>query len=52
MRFVVASVVAVLLSSPVYAVEPATTTPTAPAPAAVTNTAAVADSQWGYSCTR
>ena len=39
MRFVVASVVAVLLSSPVYAVEP--TTPTAPAPA-VTNTAAVA----------
>ena len=41
MRFVVASVVAVLLSSPVYAVEPATTTPTAPAPA-VTNTAAVA----------
>lgn len=40
MRFVVASVVAVLLSSPVYAVEPATTTPTAPAP--VTNTAAVA----------
>ena len=42
MRFVVASVVAVLLSSPVYAVEPATTTPTAPAPAAVTNTAAAA----------
>ena len=42
MRFVVASVVAVLLSSPVYAVEPATTTPTAPAPAAVTNTAAPA----------
>lgn len=41
MRFVVASVVAVLLSSPVYAVEPATTTPTAPAPAAVTNTATV-----------
>lgn len=41
MRFVVASVVAVLLSSPVYAVEPATTTPTAPAPA-VTNTAAAA----------
>lgn len=40
MRFVVASVVAVLLSSPVYAVEPTTTTPTAPAPAAVTNTAA------------
>ena len=39
MRFVVASVVAVLLSSPVYAVEP--TTPTAPAPA-VTNTAAAA----------
>ena len=41
MRFVVASVVAVLLSSPVYAVEPTTTTttPTAPAPA-VTNTAA------------
>lgn len=42
MRFVVASVVAVLLSSPVYAVEPTTTTPTAPAPAAVTNTAAAA----------
>ena len=42
MRFVVASVVAVLLSSPVYAVEPATTTPNAPAPAAVTNTAAAA----------
>ena len=43
MRFVVASVVAVLLSSPVYAVEPTTTTttPTAPAPA-VTNTAAAA----------
>ena len=41
MRFVLASVVAVLLSSPVYAVEPATTTPTAPAPA-VTNTAAAA----------
>ena len=41
MRFVVTSVVAVLLSSPVYAVEPATTTPTAPAPA-VTNTAAAA----------
>lgn len=41
MRFVVASVVAVLLSSPVYAVEPATTTPNAPAPAAVTNTATV-----------
>ena len=39
MRFVVASVFAVLLSSPVYAVEP--TTPTAPAPA-VTNTAAAA----------
>ena len=44
MRFVVASVVAVILSSPVHAVEPTTTTttPTAPAPAAVTNTAAVA----------
>ena len=41
MRFVVASVVAVLLSSPVYAVDPTTTTPTAPAPA-VTNTAAPA----------
>lgn len=41
MRFVVASVVAVLLSSPVYAVEPTTTTPTAPAPA-VPNTAAAA----------
>ena len=41
MRFVVTSVVAVLLSSPVYAVEPATTTPNAPAPAAVTNTATV-----------
>ena len=41
MRFIVASVVAVLLSSPVYAVEPTTTTPTAPAPA-VTNTAAAA----------
>ena len=42
MRFVVASVVAVLLSSSVYAVEPTTTTSNAPAPAAVTNTAAVA----------
>ena len=42
MRFVVASVVAVLLSSSVYAVEPTTTTSNAPAPAAVTNTAAAA----------
>lgn len=42
MRFVVASFVAVLLSSSVYAVEPATTAPNAPTPAAVTNTAAVA----------
>ena len=42
MGSVVASVVAVLLSSSVYAVEPATTAPNAPTPAAVTNTAAVA----------
>ena len=40
MRFIVASVVAVLLSASVYAVEPTTTTPNAPA--AATNTAAVA----------